>query len=102
MKPFEKTDTQSPTKKQVDIDFLYSVLSDLDGVKKHFEIFENKKLSDFEFQERFLNINYILKVFNRLNTEEFSISLEDLQQILQNIIKKANITSQEAPNKNSI
>ncbi len=102
LKQFEKIDTQSPTKKQVDIDFLYSVLSDLDEVKKQFEIFENKKLNDLEFQERFLNINYILKVFYILNTEEYSISLEDLQQILQNIIKKANITNQEAPNKNSI
>ena len=52
------------------------------------ETYEGKEISYEEFMNKFLNVNYMMKVFDKL--KEYDISLEEYATIFNDILNKHN------------
>lgn len=90
-KPYEKESNQ----KENDLDFLSVVFSDIDMTRSIMEHDLGKKVSDEEFENLFRDVNYMIRIYeqyviigndSKFKFDEYSISREDLQQLLDKII----------------
>ena len=78
----------SVNSKEYDIAFIYEVFSDLEEIKGCMETYEGKEISSEEFMNKFLNVNYMMKVFAKL--KDYDISMEEYATIFNDILNKRN------------
>lgn len=104
-KPYEKI----YNKKDQDLDFLLSLFDDLDMVRQVMEYDLQKQVSDEEFISLYANVDYMINLFEKYITiagdkkfqlDEFDISKEDLQQLLNQIIQDYQKNEIESVTKN--
>ena len=98
----KKTELHSPyrseiSKKENDLDFLSAVLEDFDVIRQAIENDLQETLSDEEFITVFSNADYMKKILSKyikiageelFNMEDYDISQEDFQQLLNQTIYK--------------
>ena len=91
-KPYEINYNQ----KNQDLDFLSALFDDLDLVKKTIEYDLQKQISDGEFAFLYCNVDYMIQLFEKyiivagdkkFKFDEYDVSKEDLQQLLNRIIR---------------
>ena len=70
--------------------FLYDVFSDLDDIKIIIENYENRKITRDEFFKKFQNVEYMLKVFDKL--KYYNFTYEEYYKMFSDILmsKKEN------------
>ena len=92
-KPYEKNISQ----KANDLDFLFTVFNDLNMVLQTMEYDLKKQISEEEFISLYTNVDYMISLFEKyitiaenkkFNFEEYNITKNDLQQLLNNIIQQ--------------
>ena len=91
-KPYEST----ISKKDHDLDFLSAVFDDLNVVWQTIEYDLQKQITDEEFISLYGNVDYMIQLFEKYITiagnkkfkfNEYDISKEELQQLLNNVIQ---------------
>jgi len=91
-KPYEKNISQ----KYGDLDFLFVVFNDLNMVRQTIEYDSQKQITEEEFISLYSNVDYMIQLFEKyiiiaqdrkFKFDEYNISKEDLQKLLNNIIK---------------
>ena len=74
--------------KEKDLEFMYEVFSDLEEVRECIEKYECRKIDDIEFVSKFLSVDYMIMVFDRLT--EYDITKEEYYDLFNSIIKESN------------
>lgn len=91
-KPYER----NISKKDNDLDYLFVVFNDLNMVWETIEYDLQKQITDEEFASLYSNVDYMIQLFEKyiaiahdrkFKFDEYSISKEDLQQLLNKIIQ---------------
>ena len=91
-KPYESTTSQ----KDHDLDFLSAVFDDINMVWQTIEYDLQKQITEEEFISLYGNVDYMIQLFEKYITiagdkkfkfDEYDISKEDLQQLLNKVIK---------------
>lgn len=91
-KPYESTTSQ----KDHDLDFLSAVFDDINMVRQTIEYDLQKQITEDEFISLYGNVDYMIQLFEKYITiagdkkfkfDEYDISKEDLQQLLNKVIK---------------
>ncbi len=91
-KPYEKTINQ----KEQDLDFLSGIFNDLNMIWQTIEYDLQKQITEKEFISLYNNVDYMIQLFEKYITiagnkkfkfEEYNISKEDLQQLLNKVIQ---------------
>lgn len=86
---FDNSDKNvSVNNQEHDIEFIYEAFSDLEDIKKCMENYEGKEISYEEFVNKFLDVNYMMIVFDKL--KEYNIPLEVFSIIFNDILSKRN------------
>ena len=85
------------TQKDMDIDFLYTIFSDdLTMIRETMEYDLGKQLTDDEFISLYRNVDYMIQLFekyviigqnSKFKMSDYSVSKEDIQQILNETIQ---------------
>ena len=92
-KPYEKTTSQ----KEYDLDFLSAVFDDLNMTWRTIEYDLQKEINEEEFVSLYTNVDYMIKLFEKyititqdkkFNFTDYNISKDDLQQLLNDTIRK--------------
>lgn len=90
-KPYEKESNQ----KENDLEFLAVIFNDIDMTRSIMEHDLGKKVTDEEFEKLFRDVDYMIKIYeqyvivgkdSKFKFDDYSISKEELQQLLDKII----------------
>ena len=83
---YEKIQTKN------DIDYLCAILNDYDGLKNLAEQYYGKAFTDQEWLDNFKSYKFMKETFNE-GLSQFSITDEQLQEVLDNIVKEKELNS---------